>query len=147
VIRGEIIKTMNKIIVATGVFVFILISCYAAIPFIFMGPPVPLFTVHNHDITNHEVIVEVFNSNNESIIKETYMLDQKDDISRSRPLGLKLPWSGRKYIFKVTMDGKITETSKMEIPDVYTMVNIRLYKKDYVSGEIALIFIESVEKL
>jgi len=111
------------------------------------GEILPLFTVHNQDTTGHEVIVEVFNSNNESIIKETYMLDQKNDISRSRPLGLKLPWSGGEYTFKVTMDSKITETSKMEIPDVYTMVNIRLYKKDYVSGEIALIFIESVEKL
>ncbi|MBN2487859.1 MAG: hypothetical protein JXA98_02390 [Methanosarcinaceae archaeon] len=137
---------MNKIIVAAGVFVFILISCYAAIPLIFMGPPVPLFTVHNHDTTGHEVVVEVFDSNNESIIKETYVLDPKDDISRSRPVGLKLPWSGGGYTFKVTMDGKVTETSRMEIPDVYTMVNIRLYSKDYVSGETVLIYMVSVEK-
>ena len=44
------------------------------------------------------------------------------------------------------MDGKVTETSRMEITDVYTMVNIRLYSKDYVSGETVFIYMESVEK-
>jgi len=45
------------------------------------------------------------------------------------------------------MDKQITSTVKIEIPDQYSGVTIRLYSKNYESGENLPIFIETTAKL
>jgi len=83
--------------------------------------------IHNHDDKSHEVTVEVFDQNNNSIINETHTLERRSDFTRSRPLIVRLPWEDIEYTFKVTMDKQITNVTKVEIPDRKTSVNIRLY--------------------
>lgn len=101
-----------------------------------MGPAAPLFVIHNHDVKIHEVVVEVFDQHNKSIINETYSLEPEGDFSQARPLSLQFQREKREYTFKVTMDKQVASVVKMEIPHSQTLVNIRLYSKDYESGEI-----------
>jgi len=127
----------TKKLVISGIIILIAaLFLYISLPFIFMGPAAPFFVIHNHDVKSHEVIVEVFDQNNKPIINETYRLEPEDDFSQARPLSLHFQREKREYTFKVTMDKQITSAVKMEIPHSHTLVNIRLYSKDYESGEI-----------
>lgn len=126
-----------KNLVISGIIILLAaLFLYISLPFIFMGPAAPFFVIHNHDVKSHEVIVEVFDQNNKSIIYETYRLEPEDDFSQARPFSLQFQREKREYTFKVTMDKQITSVVKMEIPHSHTLVNIRLYNKDYESGEI-----------
>ncbi|MFY1112033.1 MAG: hypothetical protein AB3K77_10185 [Methanosarcinaceae archaeon] len=138
--------TNTKKRVISGIIILIAaLFLYISLPFIFMGPTAPFFVIHNHDVKSHEVIVEVFDQNNKSIINETYRLEPEDDFSQARPLSLQFQREKREYTFKVTMDKKITSAVKMGIPHSHTLVNIRLYSKDYESGEIVPISMEIAE--
>jgi hypothetical protein len=133
----------------------IYISLPIVVPFIFTGSTAPFFVIHNDDIKSHEAVVEVFDQNNKSVINETYSLEPKSDFSQSRPLNVKLSWEKKEYIFKVTMDKKIINMTKVEIPNRRTSVYIRLYYKnyedsphlDYESPDRIPIFIQTVERM
>lgn len=96
-----------------------LLSYFIVFPFLLLGSPTPLYYVDNEDHQSHEVTVEVFDSHNKSIIKETHKLAPEEHISQPKPLWLLLrwsmPWSKGKYIywsegvyeFKVILDGEI----------------------------------------
>lgn len=110
----------------------IYISLPTIISYIFEGPTVSFFIIHNHDVKSHEVTVEVFDQSNKLIINETYILgsknDVKNDVSRSRPLSTRLPWRDE-YTFKVTLDKQITNTTRVEVSDRRTSVDIHLYSE------------------
>ena len=111
---------------------FILLTAAILImPFIFSGPASPFFVVHNHDVNDHTVVIDVLDSRNISIITESYELGPKSDISRKRPLRLRLPLSKGEFTFKVTVDNKTMGTYSAELPNPHTMLNIRLYYEDY----------------
>lgn len=112
-----------------------------------MGSPTPIFIIFNDDIKSHEVTVEVFNPDSESIINRTYNLEPGSDFLEDRPLSLWFPQAKGEYMCKVTMDKQITNTVKIEIPNQYTGVNIRLYSKNYESGEIIPVSIETVAQV
>jgi hypothetical protein len=96
-----------------------LLSYFIVSPFLLLGFPTPLYYINNEDLQSHEVTVEVFDSHNESIIKETHELAPEEHISQPKPLWLLLrwsmPWSKGKYIywsegvyeFEVILDGEI----------------------------------------
>lgn len=133
----------------------IYISLPIIIPFIFSGSTAPFFVIHNHDVKSHEAAVEVFDQRNKSVINETYSLEPKSDLLQSRPLSLKFSREKREYTFKVTVDKKIKNITKVKIPNRRTLVDIRLYYKnygdiphvDYKSPEIIPIFIETAERM
>ncbi|KKG08373.1 hypothetical protein EO92_07085 [Methanosarcina sp. 2.H.A.1B.4] len=138
-------NTAKKLVILCIVILITVLIFYISIPFVFMGAAAPFFVIHNHDITSHEVMVEVFDQQNKSIVNETYRLEPESDLSRARPLSLQFHREKREYTFKVTMDKQITNTVKMEIPHSHTLVDIRLYSKNYESGEIVPIFMEIAE--
>ena len=43
-----------------------------------VGQPTPLFIIQNEDSNSHKVDIEIFNSDNESIFKELYILNQSE---------------------------------------------------------------------
>ncbi|MBC2697408.1 MAG: hypothetical protein HF976_07400 [ANME-2 cluster archaeon] len=102
------------------------------------GSVTPLFTIYNEDPNNsHEVAIEIFNSNNESIFKEFYKLNQNEWIEHPKPPVL---WSShsRLYTFKVVLDNETTDILRTKI-DPWTTPTIFLYhtSTDYsTSGEI-----------
>jgi hypothetical protein len=138
----EIIETRDKIIIVTVFSTFILLT--AAIlfmPFIVTGPASPFFVIHNHDVNDHSVVIDVLDSRNISIITETYELGPKSDISRKRPLGLRLPLSKGDFMFNVTVDNKPMGTYSAELPHPHTIFNIRIYYEDY-TGNVTPISVE-----
>lgn len=146
ILWGEQLGNIFKKLVISGIIILIFVFIfYASVPFIFRGPAAPLFVIHNHDVKSHEIVVEVFDQNNKSIINETYSLESESDPSRSRPLSLQFHQEKREYTFKVTVDNQITNTTKLEIPNSHALVDIWLYRKDYESGKIVPISMEIAE--
>ncbi|MEL4306031.1 hypothetical protein [Methanococcoides sp. LMO-2] len=120
-----------------------LIASPLLIPHIVAGPPAPFFVVENHDVYDHNVVIDVSDSHNTSIMSETYKLESNSEIVRKRPLGLRLPLSKGEFAFNVTVDNKTMGTYNVEIPHRYTMVEIKLYYEDY-TGNMTLITVEAV---
>ncbi len=102
-----------------------------------MGAPTPLFSIYNGDPESHEVIVEVLDSHDESVFKETYELAPEAHVSQPKPVWLILqwlmPWSKGKYIywsegaykFNVILDGETEGSSGLFLhPWVSEYINI-----------------------
>ncbi|MGB9928669.1 MAG: hypothetical protein ACPK85_09730 [Methanosarcina sp.] len=140
------IKNQNKFLRKRPLFIIILFICTILL-FIFIESPAPIFQIFNDDIKNHEVTVEIFNQDNELVINKIYNLDPGADFLEKRSLSLRLPQSKDEYILKITIDKKITNTTRIEISDQYTGISIRLYSKNYETGENIPILIEINEKL
>lgn len=140
------IKGQNKFLRKEPLFIIILFIC-VVLSFTFIKSPAPIFQIFNDDVKSHEVTVEIFNQDNEIVINKIYNLDPDADFLEKRPLSLRLPQSKGEYILKITMDKEITNTTRIEIPDQYTGITIRLYSKNYETGENIPILIEINEKL
>ena len=112
----------------------ILLNYFVVFPYLLVGSPEPLFYIHNNDLQNHEVTVEVFDSYNESIFKETYELSPEEHILRPKPswLLLKLyflPGDKEKYTVKVTSYDNLTETRLVEF-QLWNTVHVELYNHE-----------------
>jgi hypothetical protein len=125
-------KTRNKILIGIGIVVLLVVGFYFIFPFYLVGPPLPLFSLKNEDVSSHEVVIEIFDQNNKSIFKETYELDPKEEIRHPRPFLLKFRWL-KECTLKATVDNN---TTKMCKTDVYSWKEFRItIGKDPVSGE------------
>lgn len=121
---GINIKSYHKILIFSGTLVLILLSYFVVFPFLLVGPPTSLFYIENNDLQNHEVTVEVFDSHNESVFKESYELAPGGRIAQPKSLWLLIRWSmplskGKytywaegEYEFKVNLDGEIKDTCR-----------------------------------
>ncbi len=81
------------------------ITGYYLLTFLLVGPAEDnFFELKNHDVETHEISVEILNSHNESIFKESYKLRPDESVSRTKPFNLKNSFEQKKYIFKVILD-------------------------------------------
>lgn len=81
------------------------IAGYYLLTFLLVGPAEDnFFELKNHDVETHEVSVEILNSHNESILKESYKLRPDESVSRTKPFNLKNSFEQKKYICKVILD-------------------------------------------
>ena len=125
-------KTRNKILIGIGIVVLLVVGFYFIFPFYLVGPPLPLFSLKNEDVSSHEVVIEIFDQNNKYIFKETFELDPKEEIYYPRPFLLKFQWL-KECTLKVTVDDN---TTKMYKTDVYSWKEFRItINKDLISGE------------
>lgn len=136
---GINIKNYRKISILLGTLVLILLSYFVVFPYLLVGPPTPLFYACNNDLQSHEVTVEVFDSHNESIFKESYELATEERIAQPKSLWLLLRWSmplskGKytywaegEYEFKVNLDGEIKDTCRT-LPHPWSSVVIDINK-------------------
>jgi hypothetical protein len=122
----------NKILIGAGIVLLLLVGFYFIFPFYLVGPPLPLLSLENGDVINHEVVIEIFDRNNKSIFKETYELDPKEELRYPRPFLLKFRWL-KECTIKVTVDNNIT---KMYEADVYPYKKFSItINRDVISGE------------
>jgi len=114
-------KKRNKLIIATGILILIVllivfrkVAIYTIATLLFPPDTQPLaFTIHNEDVNNHMLMVEVFNSNNKSLFNKTYEVNPGESIESPAITKKK-----GKYTIKVILDGKIEKTSKVGVsPD------------------------------
>ena len=125
-------KTRNKILIGAGIVLLLAVGLYFIFPFYLVGPPLPLLSLNNGDVSNHEVVIEIFDQNNKSIFKETYALDPKEELRYPRPFLLKFRWL-KECTLKVTVDDNATEMYKT---DVYAWKEFGIFiDKDPISGE------------
>ncbi len=126
-------KTRNKILIGAGIVLLLAVGFYFIFPFYLVGPPLPLLSLKNGDVSNHEVVIEIFDRNNKSIFKETYALDPEEEIRYPRPFLLNFRWL-KECTLKVTVDKNTIEMCKT---DVYPWKEFGVFiDKDSVSGEI-----------
>ncbi|MDW5549577.1 hypothetical protein [Methanosarcina sp.] len=86
------------------------IAGYYLLTFLLVGPAEDnFFELKNHDVGTHEVSVEILNSHNESVFKESYKLLPDESVSRIKPFNLKNSFDQKKYTFKVVLDNGVAE--------------------------------------
>lgn len=130
-IRGDAVKRSHVLFVIASIIMLIGI-CLFAMPFILGGAPTSLFFIHNNDSNEHEVVVEIFDSNNESIFEQAYELAPEAEIWESKPtwmlLQLFIPSGNKKECtFKATLDDDITEIRHIQLQPWVT-AHIILYE-------------------
>ncbi len=126
-------KKSRALLVMVSIVTLIAI-CLIAMPFIFIGSPDPLFSIHNNDVNEHKVVIEICNSNNESVFKQTYGLAPEASIWQPKPLWMLLelsipPGDTEEYTFKTTLDLNLTETRQIEI-QLWNIVDVELYNDE-----------------
>jgi hypothetical protein len=86
------------------------IAGYYLLTFLLVGPADDnFFELKNHDVGTHEVSVEILNSHNQSIFKESYKLRPDEYVSRTKPFNLKNSFEQKKYTFKIVLDNEVAE--------------------------------------
>lgn len=95
-----------------------------------VGQPTPFFTIRNEDSNSHNVDIEIFNSDNESIFKELYILNKSEHKEYPKPQTMTKPESYHTYTFKVTLDNETTKIHTEQIGPWATL-EISLYSPYY----------------
>jgi len=138
------LKMNKKIVVVLVGLTILILGLYVASPFVqkaLLYPHIdspPFFIIQNQDLNDHKVVVEVFDSNNRSMLKEEFLVSSKTSAAFPKPLWFEIDrWS--EYTFKVTLDDKFIETYTTKI-HLLSMVSIIL---DY-GGDVNSINIENV---
>lgn len=103
-----------------------------AMPFVFIGAPSPLFSIYNNDSNEHKVVIEIFDSNNESIFEQTYELAPGASIWQPKSSWLLLelsvsPGNTKECTFKITLDDDITEIHQIGLQP-WVIADIILYE-------------------
>lgn len=112
--------------------VTLIVICLIVMPFIFIGAPSPLFFIHNNDTKGHKVVIELLDSNNESVFEQRYELVPEAEIWQSKPAWLLLqlsipPGNTKECTLKATLDEDITEIRHIELQPWVT-AHIILYE-------------------
>lgn len=103
-------RNYKKLLLFLLIIPIVVIVGYYALIFLLGGPALPnFFELKNHDVGTHEVSVEILNSHNESIFKESYKLRPDEYVSRTKPFNLKNSFEQKKYTFKVVLDNGVEE--------------------------------------
>ncbi|MGB9928668.1 MAG: hypothetical protein ACPK85_09725 [Methanosarcina sp.] len=123
----------RRLFILTGFVILILIG-FITMPFLFIGPPQPLFSIHNNDINKHSVVVELFNSDNKSLFEQTYELSPEATIWQPKPTWMLLelsipPGDSEEYKLKTILDNNFTDNYQIEL-QTWGMADIVLYEKD-----------------
>lgn len=124
----------KKLIIAGFIVLVVLILI---LPFYIVGSSTPLLSIHNYDVNNsHEVFIEIFNSHNESVLKEIYQLSENERIVHPKPLMMKNPWIIEKeeYTIKVILDNDTMELCHTTMGP-WTTPCIYLYRTSYDYGK------------
>ena len=74
-------QNIRKILFILLIIPIIAIVGYYALIFLLGGPALPnFFELTNHDVRTHEISVEILDSDNESVFKESYKLHPNESV-------------------------------------------------------------------
>ena len=78
--------------------------------FLLSGPALPnLFEIRNNDVGIHEVTIEILDSHNSSMFKESYKLYPDESVLEAKPFSLLYSIGMKNYTFKITLDNGVEE--------------------------------------
>ncbi len=110
------------------------------------GTPDLLFIIFNKDSNySHEVAIEIFNSDNESVFKELYIIDKNESIKYPKTSMMITPDS-QLYTFKVVLDNETTEELETEIDFSTTLIFLNYGTSgDIIPLEISAVPVEAIK--
>lgn len=131
-------KRKNRMIIAVGIITFIILFGYLFFfligPIMLVGPPCSLYYIFNSTNENHTVIIEIFDENNISMLKETYNLLPDTRVKYDREIGWYpkiswslITWSDGIYTFYVNLDNNYTEWYTTDVSP-FCSVSIALFR-------------------
>ncbi|KKG07500.1 hypothetical protein EO95_14050 [Methanosarcina sp. 1.H.T.1A.1] len=124
----------RKLMLGISLLVLIFMLLFVVVPYLIAGPPTPLFTVRNHDNEGHELRVEIYDSENNSVLDETYELAAGEEVYHPKPFRFRVPgFEIVDYTFKFTLDNMSTETYSTNVQP-WNTVEVELYA-DYAEGQ------------
>ncbi|MDD4524134.1 MAG: hypothetical protein PHW84_15115 [Methanosarcina sp.] len=107
---GFQMQNFRKILFLLLIIPIIAIVGYYALIFLLGGPALDhFFELKNHDVGTHDVSVEILDSHNKSIFKESYKLRPNESISRTKPFNLRNSFELKEYTFKIALDNGVAE--------------------------------------
>lgn len=116
------------------VFLFLLFIPLAAIVGYYLlmlllaGPALDnFFELKNHDAGTHEVSVEILDSDNKSVFKETYKLRPDESISETKPFNLRNSLESREYTLRVGLDNGVAKEKVSMSLDRHSTATIDIY--------------------
>jgi hypothetical protein len=103
-------QNIRKILLFLLIIPIVAIIGYYALIFLLGGPALPnFFEIRNNDAGIHEVTVEILNSRNSSMFKESYKLYPDESVSEAKPFSLLYSIGTKNYTFKITLDNGVEE--------------------------------------
>ena len=122
--KSHALLGIASIVMLIAIFLF-------AWPYILVGAPSSLFSISNNDSNEHKVAIEVFDSNNESVFKQTYELAPEASVWQPKSTWLLLqlyipPGNSKEWTFKATLDDKITDIRQIKLHP-WTTADVLLY--------------------
>jgi hypothetical protein len=140
--------TKNKLLRVIGIIIIVIIEGYlvffAVFPFMLMGPPTSLYGAHNFDTQNHTLIISVIDSNNKTILFQSYNIQSDTSIEYNRGFGwyptitlTPFTWAEGKYTFIAVLDGNITASHTTNVQITQTIsINIEFMDRPLEISEI-----------
>ncbi|MGA9187793.1 MAG: hypothetical protein WB014_04325 [Methanosarcina sp.] len=112
-------EEVNKKLRYIGITLLILAGLFIILPYLFMGPPTSFFSVENGEETNHTVFIEIVDSDNKPIFKESYKLSPHEKVTESKSLWLlfkmSFPLNKNNYTVKVTLENNTSKEMNMSL--------------------------------
>lgn len=109
-------QNLRKILFLLLVIPIAVIVGYYALIFLLGGPTLPdFFEIRNNDTEAHEVTVEVLDSHNSFIFKESCRLYPNETIYEAKPFSLLHSVNMKEYTFRTTLDNG-TEEANVSVP-------------------------------
>lgn len=105
-------QNIRKILFRLLIIPIAVIVSYYVLMLLAGGPALPDFVeIRNNDTEPHEVTVEVLDSHNSSIFKESYKLHPNETISEAKPFSLLYSIYMKEYTFRTTLDNGTEEST------------------------------------
>jgi len=141
----------SRFLIFVGIAALIILFGYLFLfligPIMLAGPPCSLYYITNDSTEDHTIVVEIFDENNISVLKEAYNLSPGKYVKYDRGIGwypktswYLITWSDGTYIFYFSLDNKYSEKYTMDVFPTCS-VNIELFYEDYQTNEIIPIYI------
>lgn len=108
---------------------------FLVFPILFVGPPAQVYDIHNMDSIPHNLSVEIFDSDNNSVHLITYTIQPDKEAEFERQINWYLPvpdeyitWSHGTYTFQFTVDNNISKNITTPVRTWQT-ISVWLYHK------------------
>ena len=144
-------KRQNRLMIGVGITALIILFGYLFFfligPIMLAGPPCPLYYITNDTTENHTIIVEIFDENNMSVLKETYNLSPGKNVRYDRGIGwypkiswYLITWPDGIYTFYFTLDNKYSEWYTTDVFPTCSL-SIKLFYEDHQTNETFPIYV------
>lgn len=121
-------RNFKKMILLLLFILIVTIVGYYALILLIGGPASDkFFELTNYDVGTHEISVEILDSHNESVFKESYKLRPKESVSKVKPFNLRNSFESKEYIFRIILDNGVAEERTSISLDRWSTATIDVY--------------------